>query len=60
MQTGLAEAWQSRVAGQPAEIIDRLAAESQLANALLHQGKDAHAERVLRALHEVQMRVLRA
>jgi hypothetical protein len=60
MQTGLAEAWWSRVAGQPAESLERLAAESHLASALLHQGKSAQAERVLRKLHEVQMRVLGA
>ena len=60
MQIGLAEAWRSRVAGQPAENVERLDAESLLANALLHQGKSAQAERVLRALHEVQMRVLGA
>ena len=60
MQIGLAEAWRSRVAGQPAESLERLAAEGNLANALLKQGKSAQAERVLRALHEVQMRVLGA
>ena len=60
MQIGLAEAWRSRVAGQPAESLDRLAAESHLANALLHQGKGAQAERVLRMLHAVQMRMLGA
>jgi hypothetical protein len=60
MQIGLAEAWRSRVAGQPAESLDRLAAESTLAYALLDQGKSARAERVLRALHEVEMRVLGA
>ena len=57
MQTGLAEAWQSRVAGQAAENSERCAAEYNLAVSLLHQGKDAEAEPMLRKLHEVMMRV---
>ncbi len=60
MRTGLAEAWRSRVANQAAESLERLAAEGNLAVSLLHQGELAHAERMLRALHEVQMRVLGA
>ncbi len=44
MQTGLAEAWRSRVAGQAAENTERIAAEHNLASSLLHQGKDAEAE----------------
>jgi hypothetical protein len=54
MQTGLAEAWRSRVAGQAAENIERLEAECNLA---VHQGKAAEAEPMLRRLHEVMMRV---
>jgi hypothetical protein len=57
MQTGLADAWRSRVAGQAAESTERLAAESNLAVSLLHQGKDVEAEPMLRKLHEVMMRV---
>jgi tetratricopeptide (TPR) repeat protein len=56
-QTGLAEAWRSRVAGQAAENIERLEAECNLAVSLLHQGKAAEAEPMLRRLHEVMMRV---
>jgi hypothetical protein len=44
MQTGLAEAWRSRVANQAAESLERLAAEGNLALSLLHQGKYAQAE----------------
>ena len=54
---GLAEAWRSRVAGQAAENIERLEAENYLASSLLHQGKAAEAEPMLRRLHEVMMRV---
>ena len=44
-------------AGQAAESLERLAAEGNLADALLHQGKYAHAELLLRDLHAVRMRV---
>ena len=37
MQTGLAESWRSRVANQPAENLERLAAESNMAMSLLHR-----------------------
>jgi tetratricopeptide (TPR) repeat protein len=57
MQTGLAEAWRSRVAGQAAESAERLAAESNLACSLSQQGKNAEAEPMYRRLHEVRMRV---
>jgi hypothetical protein len=57
MQTGLAEAWRSRVAGQAAESTELLEAESNLACSLVHQGKDAEAEPMFRRLHEVRMRV---
>jgi hypothetical protein len=57
MQTGLAEAWRSRVAGQAAENTERLEAEHNLASSLLHQGKAAEAEPMFRRLHEVMMRV---
>ena len=60
MRMGLAEAWRSRVAGQPAESMERLAAESNLATALFDQGKHAEAELMLRMLLEVHMRVLGA
>jgi tetratricopeptide (TPR) repeat protein len=60
MQTGLAEAWLSRVASQAAESGERLAAEANLALSLLDQGKFADAEPLLRLLHEVEMRVLGA
>ena len=50
MRMGLAEAWRSRVAGQPAESMERLAAESNLATALFYQGKHAEAELMLRVL----------
>ncbi len=57
MRTGLAEAWRSRVAGLATESCEKLAAESNLAVSLLGQGKSVEAERVLRALHELGMRV---
>jgi hypothetical protein len=57
MQTGLAEAWRSRVAGQAAESAERLEAEYNLASSLLHQGKAVEAEPMLRRLHAVMMRV---
>ncbi len=57
MQMGLAEAWRSRVAGQAVESAERFGAESNLAVSLLHQGKSAEAEPMLRRLHEVTMRV---
>jgi tetratricopeptide (TPR) repeat protein len=57
MQTGLAEAWRSRVAGQAAESAERLNAENHLALSLSHQGKAVEAEPMLRKLHEVMMRV---
>ncbi len=60
MQTGLAEAWRSRVAGQAAESAERLAAESNLAMSLLDQGKAVEAEPMFQRLHEVEMRVLGA
>ena len=43
MQTGLAEAWRSRVAGQAAESAERLQAESNLAVSLLNQEKNVEA-----------------
>ena len=58
MQIGLAEAWRSRVAGQAAESRERINAEGNLANTLFNQGKCAQAERLLRDLHAVTMRVL--
>jgi hypothetical protein len=70
MRTGLAEAWRSRVAGQAAESVERLAAEGNLARtprrtaarpmSLVQRGEHALAERMLRDLHAVQMRVLGA
>jgi hypothetical protein len=60
MRIGLAEAWRSRVAGQAAESGERLDAEGNLAESLLHQGKYTQAERILRGLHAVMMRVLGA
>jgi hypothetical protein len=57
MQTGLAEAWRSRVAGQAAESDERLEAENYLATSLLLQGKDVKAEPMLRRLHALMMRV---
>jgi hypothetical protein len=57
MRTGLAETWRSRVAGLAAESPERLSAEGNLAYSLLRQGKYTEAERMLRKLHEVQMRV---
>jgi hypothetical protein len=57
MQAGLAEAWRSRVAGQAAESDERLEAEHNLANSLLHQGMAVEAEPMLSRLHEVEMRV---
>ena len=53
----VAEAWQSRVAGQAAGNTERLDAETNLAVSLLHQEKDTEAEPMLRRLHEVRMRV---
>ena len=60
VQAGMAEAWRSRVAGQAEESLERLAAEGNLADALMGQGRHAEAESMLRRLHEVQMRVLGA
>jgi hypothetical protein len=60
MQSGLAEAWRSRVAGQAAESTERLVAESNLAWFLVQQGKAVEAEPMFRRLHEVLMRVHRA
>ena len=60
MQTGLAEAWRLRVAGQAAESAERIEAESNLAVSLLQQGKDTEAEPMFRRLHAVMMRVLGA
>jgi hypothetical protein len=57
MQTGLAEAWHSRVAGQAAESDERLQAENYLAMSLSQQGKAVEAEPMLRRLHTVMMRV---
>jgi tetratricopeptide (TPR) repeat protein len=57
MQTGLAEAWWSRVAGQAVESGERLAAESNLAVSLFQQGKSAEAEPIFRRVHAVEMRV---
>ena len=60
MRTGLAEAWRLRVAGQAAESDERRAAEGNLAQSLLAQGNDVEAERMLRRLHEFEMRLLGA
>ena len=60
MQTGLAETWRSRVAGQAAESDERLEAEYNLASSLVQQGKAAEAEPMFRRLHEVKMHVLGA
>ncbi len=60
MQIGVAEAWRSRVSGQAAESLERLDADGNLADAFLHQGKYAQAERMLRDLHAARMRVLGA
>ncbi len=60
MQTGLAEAWRSRIAGQAAENTERQLAENHLASSLLQQGKAMEAEPMFRRLHEVTMRVLGA
>jgi tetratricopeptide (TPR) repeat protein len=60
MQTGLAEAWQSRVAGEAAEDSERLEAEIHLAVSLLQRGKNMEAEPMFRRLHEVLMRVFGA
>jgi hypothetical protein len=60
MQTGLAEAWRSRVARQAAENTERLEAEHNLASSLLNQGKAEMAEPMFRRLHEVKMRALGA
>ena len=49
MQTGLAEAWRSRVAGQAAESYERLESEYNLASSLLHQGRAVEAEPMLRS-----------
>ena len=57
MQTGLAEAWRSRVAGQAAESDERLAAEYTLASSLVQRGKAVEAEPMFRKLHAVMMRV---
>jgi hypothetical protein len=57
MQTGLAETWRLRVAGQAAESDERLEAEYNLACSLVHQGKYKEAEPMLRKLHAVMMRV---
>ncbi len=57
MRTGPAGAWRSRVANQAAESLERVAAESNLARSLLRQGKCAEAESIMRAVHEVRMRV---
>jgi hypothetical protein len=57
MQTGLAEAWRSRVAGQAAESDERLEAEYNLAVSLVRQGRAAKAEAMFRGLHEVMKRV---
>ncbi len=56
----MAEAWRSPVAGQAAESVERLKAEYNLAASLLHQGKDAEAEPMLRKLHAAEMCVLGA
>ncbi len=59
MQTGLVDAWRSRVAGHAAESTERLDAENYLACSLSQQGKDAEAEPMFRRVHasEVRMRV---
>ena len=51
--------WRARVAGQAAESADRLAAEANLAEILLwdEHGKHVEAERRLRDLHKVHIRV---
>jgi tetratricopeptide (TPR) repeat protein len=58
MRTGLAEAWRSRVSGQPAESPELLNAESNLAQSLNCEGKHVEAEPLQRKLLEVEMRVL--
>ena len=45
MQTGLAEAWRSRVAGQAAESDERLEAEYVLARSLVIKGKTRRRSR---------------
>ena len=50
MRTALAEAWQSRVERQAAESLERLAAQANLAQSLMHQGKHSKAEPMLREL----------
>ncbi len=57
MQTGLAEAWRSWVAGQAAESTTWLVAESNLGWRLVHQGKAVEVEPMFRSPHEVLMRV---
>jgi hypothetical protein len=60
MRTALAEAWQSRVEQQAAESLERLAAQANLAQSLMHQGKHSKAEPMLRELHSVHMRLFGA
>ena len=58
MQTGLAEAWWSRVCDEAEESAERLAAAHNLADARDGDGQYAEAERINREVHSVQRRVL--
>jgi hypothetical protein len=58
MQTGLAEAWWSRVCDEAEEIAKRLAAADNLASSLSSQGKHAEAERIHREVLGAKRRVL--
>jgi hypothetical protein len=60
MRTGLAQAWRSRVADQAVESAERLAAEDNVAQSLMGEGKAAKAEPILRQLHKTEMRVFGA
>ena len=58
MQTGLAEAWWSRVCDEAEESAERLAAAGNLADARDSDGQYAEAERIQREVLGVQRRVL--
>ena len=58
MQTGLAEAWWSRVCDEAEESEERLAAAHNLGNARDKDGKYADAERINREVLGVERRVL--
>ncbi len=60
MQTGLAEAWWSRVDGDEEESTERLAAAANLAQSRCGEGKHTEAERIFREVHATQLRVLGA